>query len=657
MYAGKILHIDLSTRRIETESASGYRKDYIGCAGTGARLITELVPPEVKAFDDENILAFSTGPLTGTLFGNKANVSSRTPEQPNNPFVHTGMGGQLPSEIRFAGYDHILIKGKSEYPVYVFIYNDDVSFVDARHLWGLDVYQTQETIKKELKDPDAHVACIGRAGENKVVHALILHDIDNTASRGGFGAVMGDKNLKAIAVRGTKGVSVANPAAAMNLWEEYWNFYTKGRGRIYFETWKQGGFARHVIDGYKYRRRRESGRYTDETKELLKNYMVGSLGCSFCPLQCHVNYSMPGIGGGGAVCSNHGMLSGFPDPKIWWAVTHSMHKYGIESGVTWAAVLWLMSMFKEGLISSADLDGIALDTYAAEPILKIVRKICTREGIGETFAQGLGQAAKIIAGGKGYDLLDWVTKVRNRTSFPLQDMTQRGFGETGKAIRYRTGDISSHPFSFDMYANVELYAEWTGNSIEETHAMIDQWADEAIKKWLGDDADGKLWHADVYDIRQAKLTVLSEDQNMICDLSGHCELPSEREIHYGCAGGFEETADWISAVEGVKCTVEDLRGGVQRTRTMIDAYNVLCAMAHNEILPEEGEYPEKDRIRDKFIPGFIEIDNKKLREIGDEYCRIRGYDPETGIPTSKQLAKLGIDDLADRLRVRLGESS
>jgi len=649
---GTILIVDLTTRKIEREATSGYVKNFIGGAGIAARLFADHVPATTRAFDENNMLIFSTGPLTGSFFGNKANVCSRAPEQPNHPYVHCGMGGQLPSEMKFAGYDHILIKGQSEKPVYLSIYNDDVQFIDAGHLWGMDVYKTQSAIRNECRDPDVRVACIGQAGENRVVNALILHDIEHTAARGGMGAVMGSKKLKALAVRGTKGLKVADPKAVRDLWQQYFDYYTKGRGQLYYKTWQRGGLARHVVDGYRYRRRKESGVYTNEIKEMLNKYMVGSLGCSFCPLQCHVNYNMPGIGSGGATCSNHGMLSGYPDQKVWWAVTNGLHKHGVESFAMWAILLWLQGMYQAGLITSKDLDGIEMDKYAVEPFMAVVDKICKREGFGEWFAEGLGKAARKIAGGKGFGFLDWVIQGRNRPSFSMHDLAYRGFSETGKAIRYRAGDIIAHPYSFDNYCNIEIYAEASGQSIEETERMIDAWSADGVKKWLGDDADGSLWRQDVYDVRQAQLTVISEDLNMVCDLSGHCEMPSEREIHYGCFGGFEETASWISALDGKKYTAQDLRDAAQKTRTLVDAYNSLCFLTHRELSPQAADMPPKDTIHDKFLKK-IKVDKEKLREIGEAYCKTRGYDTQTGIPTSETLEKMGFTDMAAKLAEKL----
>ncbi len=179
-WAGTILRVDLTERTMAKESTSRYVEDYIGGAGIGTRIFWEEVPPETRAFDAANILMFNTGPLTGTLLGNKATIAAKTPERANHPYTFVGMGGQIASEIKYAGYDHIAIKGKAEKPVYLFIENDRMEIRDAAHLWGLDTHETQRRIKEELEDPDVQIACIGPAGENLVVYALILHDIDNT---------------------------------------------------------------------------------------------------------------------------------------------------------------------------------------------------------------------------------------------------------------------------------------------------------------------------------------------------------------------------------------------------------------------------------------------------------------------------------------------
>jgi len=647
---GKILRVDLTTGKIEKEPTSSYVKDYVGGAGIGARIFWEEVPPDTPAYDPANLLMFNTGSLTGTLLGNKCDVASKTPEQPNNPYVHVGLGGQIPSEIKYAGYDHIVIKGKAERPVYLFINNDDVHIRDSKHLWGLDTQETQARIKEELKDPDVQIACIGPAGENMVIGSLILHDIQNTAARGGFGALMGSKNLKAVAVRGTKGLKVADPKAFADLWKEYYGFYANGRGYAFLKGQSQGGIARHVYDGYRYQQRVVSGNFDPLMKDFLKGYMVGSIGCTFCPVQCQQNYSVPGIDNGGATCANYGMfpflshMVNAPDLKSWWKAISMAQRYGMESMAITTIAGWLMLLYQQGMITAADTDGMPMEWGSEKATLTVIDKVCRQEGFGKLFANGILSAAKVIAGGKGLPLVDWVSQSRNRPSFPLAGSVLWGFAATGKAGNYRTGDIEVHPYTFDYLANVELYSEVLEISFEEARKLIEEWASEHSEKWSG---DRDVWREGVYDKKQAMLTIESEDIGLLCDITGHCEWPSERQCHFGCSGGFKEMAQWLSAAIGTSHTTDMLYVVAHRTRTLIDSYNALC----QQLIGDQGTV-SAEKAAEAQIPDPDVL--AKLQMVGAEYCRLRGYDPETGVPTREQLEKLGLKDVAYKLESVLG---
>ena len=157
-YAGAILRVDLTDRKIEKEPTSSYVREYIGGLSIGTKLFWDAVPPKVPALDSRNMFIFSTGPLTGTLLGNKCAVITKSPLYTNQIMGNTGMGGHFPSEMKFAGYDHIVITGKSETPVYLLVNDDEVEIKDAKNLWGMDVHETQASIKEELKDAEAQVA-------------------------------------------------------------------------------------------------------------------------------------------------------------------------------------------------------------------------------------------------------------------------------------------------------------------------------------------------------------------------------------------------------------------------------------------------------------------------------------------------------------------
>ena len=212
---GYNLEIDLTTGNVErVESDPKMTELYLGGLGTTAKIMWDRVGPEVKPFDPENLLIFSTGLLGGTPCPG-ANRTIVMTVSPQTEFIqYSAMGGFFAPELKYAGWDKIILRGKSPKLVYIYIHNDKVEIRDAAHLSGKGAVEVQDLIRKELKEPRAHVAAIGLAGENKVRFASIEQG-RSSASRLGLGAVMGDKGVKAIAVRGTKDINVARPAELM----------------------------------------------------------------------------------------------------------------------------------------------------------------------------------------------------------------------------------------------------------------------------------------------------------------------------------------------------------------------------------------------------------------------------------------------------------
>src|SRR5512139_1229531 len=209
-FAGKILHVNLTTGGIAPKPLEEKKVlKYLGARGFNARLLWEIVPPGVDPLGPENVLIFGTGTLTGT----SAPTSGRTTVSCKGPatglYLKTSVGGHWGAELKFAGYDYLVIEGRAAKPVYLLIRDDSAEIRDATDLWGKDVRQTTQSIEHALGDPDVQVACIGPAGENRVLFASIMMNYYNAAARGGIGAVMGSKNLKAVAVRGHGRICVA----------------------------------------------------------------------------------------------------------------------------------------------------------------------------------------------------------------------------------------------------------------------------------------------------------------------------------------------------------------------------------------------------------------------------------------------------------------
>ena len=218
----KILRVDLSAGRCSAEDLNmDWAMDYLGSRGLASKYLVEEVDPKVDPLSPENKLIMATGPLTGTMASTGGRYTVVTKGPLTNAIACSNSGGYFGAEMKFAGWDMIIFEGRAEKPVYLHVEDDRAELRDAGHLWGSSTWQTEEQIRKELQDPQLKISSIGKAGENGVLYACVVNDLHRAAGRSGVGAVMGAKNLKAVAIRGTKGVSgIADPDAFMKITAE-----------------------------------------------------------------------------------------------------------------------------------------------------------------------------------------------------------------------------------------------------------------------------------------------------------------------------------------------------------------------------------------------------------------------------------------------------
>jgi aldehyde:ferredoxin oxidoreductase len=650
--AGTILKIDLTDGKIEKKPTAPYMKDWIGGVGIATRIMWEEVPPDTRAFSPENAIIFSTGAITGTLLGTKGEVCTKAPEQANHPYTHSGIGGHFPSEMKYAGYDQIVIKGKTKELSYLYVNNDSVEIRDARHLKGLDVHETQWRIKQELGDPDIQVACIGMSGEKMAVYANIVHDIDNSASKRGLGAVMGSKNLKAVAVRGTKGIKIADPKKFLELYDEFYDgFREGGRAYAFGKTFHLEGMSRYHVEGYDSIRRdfRKGKKYLGSevppspTMDFIRKYSIANTGCAFCPLQCHQNISVPGIGNGGAMCVCwwglvYANLYERTDFNLWWKRTMLCERYGIDHLYVEMVGAWLIDLYKRGIITEKETDGIPMIKGSEEAITALIEKMDKVEGFGEMFWGGIVPAAQKI--GKGS--IDYANQRGNATPYLAPGLGVSISHYLGPAVKYRTGDIEDGgPLEADGLALSNSFAECLGISPQEAGKFVEINCDQMSEKITG---DKNVWRADGYHEKDNVINAYREDSNCLCDVSGHCTVISERYCHSGMLFGCEEYTRWINAGLGTNYTTEQTREVALKIRLLIDSYRVLSALMLGE-KHVESKYATMNGEIDLVHGGGPEVD--KIR--GEEFCRMRGYDPVTGIPTREMLEKLGLKDVADKL--------
>ncbi|MEM2455394.1 MAG: aldehyde ferredoxin oxidoreductase N-terminal domain-containing protein, partial [Candidatus Bathyarchaeia archaeon] len=466
-WAGKILIIDLTEEKVIYDLTSKYVDDYFGGALIGMKLLWDNVSPLTKPLDPENALIINTGPLTGTLFGNKAIWLSRSAYRANYPCTFTGMGGEFPSELKFAGYDHVIIKGKAKSPIYLHIDNDNVEIRDAKHLWGLDTWETQRKIKEELRDPEVQVACIGPAGENLVIYACILHELAFAAARRGFGAVMGSKNLKAIAVRGTGGVKVADPEGLHELWDEFWQEIKRGDAKYWAKMLHSEGISGQFIDGYLLATGLEVKPMGDDLRE---KYLVGSYGCAFCPIQCMQLLDFPHIGSGAAYCTLYAAFStqrmyNRTNLDVWWERTLLVNKYGIDCHPVEVIGGWLMELYDKGLITAEDTDGVPIIWNNRQAVKTLIEKIAKKEGFGKLFADGIVPAAQL----KGWPL-SLADQFDNSDPYAWIDLCL----DEGPVAKYRPGELTRLPFFGDAFTNIIVFKRYFGMSEEDARNLIEK---------------------------------------------------------------------------------------------------------------------------------------------------------------------------------------
>jgi aldehyde:ferredoxin oxidoreductase len=221
-WAGKILRVDLTKGTVKSEPTNmDWARAYLGSRGLATKYIVQEVDPKVDPLSPANKLIWATGPLTGTMASTGGRYTVVTKGPLTGAIACSNSGGYWGAELKMAGWDMVIFEGKSAKPVYLFIEDDKAELRDAAHLWGQSVWHTEETIKKQHQDPLIRVSSIGLAGENQVLFAAVVNDLHRAAGRSGVGAVMGSKNLKAIAVRGTKGVgNLADPKEFMRITKE-----------------------------------------------------------------------------------------------------------------------------------------------------------------------------------------------------------------------------------------------------------------------------------------------------------------------------------------------------------------------------------------------------------------------------------------------------
>jgi aldehyde:ferredoxin oxidoreductase len=410
-YAGKTLKIDLSGETIVTEDLDkDLAENYIGGRGFTSKLQQDLIPPDANPLGPENVLIIATGPLTGTM----APASSRFVVGGKSPLTgilgDANCGGFWGPELKMAGYDMLTVYGRAEHLVYIWIDDDQVEIRSAEYLRNKDTQQTEKMIREELGDESIQVACIGPAGENMVRFAGVVANIHHLAARTGMGAVMGSKNLKAIAVRGTVGLTFADPEKFKQVNEQLWDIIVGDpkSGKLLPEYGTTTLIKLHNEMGGMSTRNWQTGYFDASDKidgdAINRQYLTNAVGCYACPSRCDrycvvTEGEFKGTSVGGPeyyTIVSFGSKLGNDNLASILKANELCNLYGLDTGSTGGIIAFAMECYEKGLITKEDTGGLELTWGNYRVMLELIEQIAYSKGFGKLLGQGFREAVKQI---------------------------------------------------------------------------------------------------------------------------------------------------------------------------------------------------------------------------------------------------------------------
>jgi benzoyl-CoA reductase subunit BamB len=638
------LEIDLSRGSIDrVETDPGLARLYLGGLGTNAKILWDRVAPETEAFSEDNLLIFSTGLLCGTAApgANRTIVTTYSPQ--TGLMAYSMMGGFWAPELKYAGYDRVIIRGKSPDLVYLWINNDQVEIRDASHLRGKGAVETAERIREELKNPYVQVSAIGLAGENRVFFASIEQG-RSSASRLGVGAVMGDKGIKAIAVRGTKDVNVARPAEFMNLCNGVLKYIKEreakpipgvmpiiaGLGspqemKLVDEEWHTQNF----MWGNSRTRRKDFWNKEIEKKwrESQEGVRTRLISCHNCPLKCGAIISVPGLSAYMMKCFSKltYTMAAYSDLDFGFRIAQRATEYGVDGFTAPQVLAFALELHEAGILTDADCAGMPSDNEGR--FYWLLDRIVRREGIGDVLADGVYWAARKI--GNGAEAYDHNT-IKKHEQLPIK----LGMLNPVYYLMYATGEKAN-------ITQIEgQFPQSPFPTREEREDFVKDWIhvpDEKFKeyllKWEPRGEFSNPYYPDV----EASCNIVDWQEMMhyIDDSLGMCaglsSFPLKPPYH------IHNYPDLVSSATGFDVDEAELWKIATRNRTLVRAVNVRRGLRRADEKPPEDHWKKR----------FPELETKLL----DEYYKLKGWNDQ-GIPTPNTLNALDLNYVAEDFQNR-----
>ncbi len=627
-WAGQRLKVYLTEGKIvKEETPEWLRREYLGMRGFNVRVLFDEVRPGIDPLSPENVFIVSGSLLSGTLApcGSRWSVTAKAPL--------TGLhsdgtgGGDFGARLRFAGYDQVICYGRSPTPVYLWIDDDRVELRDASHLWGKTTWETHDLLTEELDDKRISELTIGPAGENLVRITKVFNDKARAAGKGGMGAVMGSKNLKAVVVRGTGSIKIANP-------EEFYkaarHAYEKIRDALTVDTVtggrrRRGGILdslRRTADGGSLVTRNAQSGYLEGWEKLTSEafesqYATRQRGCFGCPAVCtwlwevkEEKYSSYGYSN--QFGTTYPLTSKIGSDNLAAALKLGTmcDQLGLDTHSTGGTISWAMEAWEKGCLTSKDTDGLDLSWGNVDAVIELVPKIAYREGFGNVLAEGSARAAKIIGRGsenclvevKGWDTSSLYPGERSDVICLSLGFATAPIGGTLHRGGFIQGRIVDHP--------------------EMVKVMGMELAKRASEKRT-------------YEGQGAALTVSNNH--------------GAAQACLGCSRvigrlSMDDLARLVSTATGVQIDGDGLMKVGERVFTVEKAFSLREGMRRKDDTLPERFFGEKTT-----ATGTSGIDRTKFEAMLNEYYQFRGWDKE-GFPTEEKLAELNMGNVAEQLR-------
>ena len=634
----KIAYIDLSTGKIEIKPIPlDVRKKFIGGRGLDAYLLYNHAPKGCDPLGPENPLIVSGGLLTATC----ASATARTHVMAKSPLTNLlgscNMGGFFAPELAWAGFHHLVIKGKADKPVYLWIHNGVIEIRDAAQLWGKTTTETQWAIREELGDEEIKSMVIGPAGEKLVRFANVMTGIKNSGGRTGMGCVMGSKNLKAVAARGTMDIKIAHPVDALDFNKKFIDQITSAK-----VSQIQGSLGTPFIWGatncwggvrtrnFQYNQMEYADEIEPEAIDDIATQTTGPhhmTGCFGCQVHCRAKYKIPtgryaGKYDEGPEYTSLGAFGGEPDCKSAETVltgNHLVNQYGVDNLEIGSIISWAMELYELGIIGPKETDGLELRFGNDEALLEMVHRICTRKGwLGNVLADGGIPASQAI----GKNSFDYLIQVKGMNNLHSDERATPGLALNVATASRGSDHLRSRP-AIDLYHLPEnVLRKIYGSPIPYNGPLSSEHTEYVGKAWQ------VFWQENCY---------------MAVDCLGICKYHT---VFLGATlPNFEDWPKVIYYNTGLEFTPEEIWTVAERCNNLERLFNLREGLTRND--PVKGDtlnHRYFDEPCRRGAPDVIgaHIDRDKFNTMLDEFYEHHGWDKD-GVPTAATLRRLGLD--------------